>query len=262
MKKDFLKILLFVSLAIVVFLVLYLNQTHGFFIISTPTFNETYVSFRFDDGLKSQMQAFYILEKYNMTGSVYIITSKPDSDITWEKQYYLNWSEIRNISSFLEVGSHTITHINLITYADADKEIIESKDNLIKQGFNVSTFVYPGGNYNKRVIDLVNENYECASTQDVGTNFLPIRPHLLKDFTFRSGNTNAAIPRVIKEGKWNILTFHDIGILNDSNMPKLYYNIAQENAISPEYFESIVKYVKEKNITVITIKEGCDMFNR
>ena len=66
--------------------------------LSWPDFNEAYVSLRFDDGLKSQLNAVKLLNEYNMTASFYIIVEKPDSKIEWERQYYMNWDELRNIS--------------------------------------------------------------------------------------------------------------------------------------------------------------------
>lgn len=256
-KRKF--FIIFVLSLLLVFFI-YLNQKHGYFIFNYPSFNETYVSFRFDDGLKSQKESFKILKENNMTGSVYIITSKPNSEIDWEKEYYLNWSEIEEISTFMEIGSHTNTHPDLTIDPYFEKEIIESKKILEEKGFEVKTFVYPGGKYNPKVIKIVEENYECASTQDVGTNVNPIRPHLLKDFTFRSSNNKDTLKRVIKKGRWNILTFHDIGNFSEVKVNGIYKYTIKQNAIPLELFEQIVDYVKENKIKVITISEGCDMF--
>jgi peptidoglycan/xylan/chitin deacetylase (PgdA/CDA1 family) len=240
--------------------VIYMNQAKGYFIFSTPELNQTYISFRFDDALSSQAQAYSLLKENNMTGSIYVITSKPDSNIEWEKKYYLGWDKIVNVSSFMEIGSHTRNHTNLIYSRDLENEINGSKKDLAEKGINASTFVYPGGNYNTQTIKKVEENYKCASTQDVGTNSIPLRTHLLKDFTFRASNDLGTIKRAIKPGKWNIITFHDIGNLSDVKIEGLYGGVARQNAVSFEFFKEVVQYVKENNISVITIKEGCERF--
>lgn len=245
-----------------VFFIVYLNQTEGYFIFSEPKMKKTYVSFRFDDGLKSQIKALKILEENNLTASLYVITSKLNSSSDWEKEYFLSLEEIKNLSERFEIGSHTRNHLNLLYLNEnsLEEEIIGSKEDLSKFGIKATTFVYPGGNYNYKVIKIVEENYDCASTQDVGVNSIPIRPHLLKDFTFRKKNTNETIRRVIKEGSWNILTFHDIGEIEIDGMPPLFKKVASSNSVNEDLFKEIVKYIKENNIEVITIGEGCRRF--
>ena len=160
----------------------------------------------------------------------------------------------------MEIGAHTFSHADLIRTRVYEREILENKENLESWGFNVSTFVYPGGNYNPPVLNIVQKNFDCASTQDVGTNGHPIRPYLLKDFTLRSYNSMETAKRVIKIGKWNILTLHDIGKIELENMPSLFKKIANSNSFDLGNFEKLLIYLKDNNITVITIKEGCDKF--
>lgn len=240
--------------------IIYLNQSMGFFIFSKPYFNQTYISFRFDDGLVSQQKAFDILMENNFTGSVYIISSKLNTS-SLDKNYYLNLTQLDSIKSFMEIGSHSFTHTDLIYSRNYEYEIFESKKQLEEYGFNITTFVYPGGNYNSRVMRAVSKSYNCASTQDVGTNWMPLREYLLKDFTFRSNSDIQTLQRVIKIGKWNILTFHDIGQFNESSVPLLYGKIAKSNSVSLDFFKEVVDYVKENNMTVISISEGCRLFS-
>jgi peptidoglycan/xylan/chitin deacetylase (PgdA/CDA1 family) len=260
MKKSLFKIgALFLVIILLGGIIIFLNQNKGYFIFSNPSSNETYVSLRFDDALVSQLSAFELLKEYNYTGSVYVITSKPDS-AGWESNYYLNWSQLNELSKFMEIGSHTVTHSDLIYSKNYEYEIVESKKQLEENGFNITSFVYPGGNYNLRVLKTVQANYLCASTQDVGTNWKPIRQYLLKDFTFRKANDISTIKRVIKKGKWNILTFHDIGARNENSMPYLFSLVTNSNSVSLEYFEEVLKYIKQEDIKVITISNGCEKF--
>lgn len=263
MKRKEKMIFLMVAIIILVVagIVLYLNHFYGFFMFSSPHFNQTYVTLRFDDGLVSQKEAFSLINEYNFVGSVYIITSNLNSSKDWEKSYYLDVKGLKEITDFMEIGSHSETHPDLIRSGNYEEEIVNSKKTLVANGFNVTTFVYPAGNYDDKVVKAVKENYDCAVTQDVGTNFVPIRPYLLKDFTVRSYNSLDTIKRVIKPGKWNILAFHDIGNLSTNNsLPAAYGAVAENNAVDLDFFKQILDYIKQKNYTVITVAKGCEMF--
>lgn len=261
MKNKKIKILiLYLIVLSSVSIIMIMNQNLGYLIFSSENLNTTYVSLRFDDGLKSQIQAFDLLREYNLTGSVYIIPNKLNSSIDWEKNYYLNPEELKKVSDFLEIGAHTKTHVDLIRNPKYKQEIIESKQLLEKENFTIKTFVYPGGNYNPEVISEVMNNFECASTQDIGTNYLPINPYLLKDFTLRNYNSFETAKRVIKKNSWNIITFHDIGSIEKEEIPESYKKVANSNSFSLEEFKKIIIYLKQNNITVITIEDGCKKF--
>jgi hypothetical protein len=122
----------------------------------------------------------------------------------------------------------------------------------------VSTFVYPGGNYDFPIVRVAQQNFDCACSQNVGINGVPISPYLLKGFTLRSNNNFETAKRVIKPGKWNILTFHDIGQVDIPGAPKIFNKVVKSNSFDVDEFEKILVYLNENNIKVITIKEGCD----
>jgi peptidoglycan/xylan/chitin deacetylase (PgdA/CDA1 family) len=214
---------------------------------------------RFDDGLKSQKKAFELVERYRLTGSVYIITSKPDSPIEWERGYDLNWQDIRDICRFMEIGSHGRTHADLTCDSNYRNEIRESKEDLERRGFVVTTFAYPAGLCDARSINEVERHYLGACTQDVGVNDVPIAPHLLNGFIVRD-NSLVTMRRVIKNNTWNILTFHDIGFDENASLPRIYKEVARRNSIDIGFFESILQYLKQNDIKVITIRDGCERF--
>jgi len=124
----------------------------------------------FDDGYRDFYDnAFPLLQKYHMRGTVYIIQSnigKPD---------FLSHQQIQDMidSQLVEIGSHTLTHAYLKTMSDsaAWKQIIESKQKL-EEEFNtkIETFAYPNGVYNPKTIDLVKEaSYSAAVSVISGT---------------------------------------------------------------------------------------------
>jgi peptidoglycan/xylan/chitin deacetylase (PgdA/CDA1 family) len=173
---------------------------------------------------------------------------------------YMSWDDVEKISEVMEIGGHTVHHAdlkNLRTVQDYEKEIGDDFITLKEKGFNVRTFVYPYGNYNKTAINVVKKYYKGASTQDVGVNTRDSNPFLLKDFTIRSFNSINDIKRVIIPGTWIILTFHDVG-----KPHPLAPSAVKSNAISVEFFEEILKWLEEINVEVITIAEGCEMLEK
>ena len=265
MKVPLIRLFITLGILVLAALILSLNHFYGWFVISTPSFNETYVSLRFDDGLKTQLRAYELLNKYNLTGSIYILTEKSSNPSDWEKDYYMNWSEIENVSSIMEIGGHTRNHADLPKSAlegTLEDEIKGCYDDLVEHGFEPKTFVYPYGNYNKKVVDETKKYFECASTQDVGVNTVPIEPYRLKDFTVRSFSSVDDVKRVLKPGTWIILTFHDIGNVS-SNIPDLERKVMENNAVSVELFEETLKYLNEtSDIKVVTMAEGCSLFKK
>jgi peptidoglycan/xylan/chitin deacetylase (PgdA/CDA1 family) len=247
-KKHF----VLVAVALIVLAVtLYLNQFYGWFVFKTPSFDETYVSLRFDDGWKSQLNAYELLKKYNLTGSIYIISGFIG------KEGYMSWEDVEKVSEIMEIGGHTVNHTdlkNLRTSQDYEKEIGDDFRTLTEKRFKVKTFVYPYGNYNSTAVRIVKKYYRGASTQDIGVNTQDANPFLLKDFTIRSFNSIKDIKRVVIPGTWTILTFHDVG----EPHPLAPY-AAKGNAVSVDFFEEILNWLKENDIEVITVAEGCEM---
>lgn len=248
MKKQF----IFVAVALILLAVtISLNQFYGWFIFKSPGFDDTYVSLRFDDGWKSQLNAYELLKRYNLTGSIYIISG------FMGKAGYMSWADVEKVSEIMEIGGHTVSHAdlrNLRTLQDYEEEIGDDFRNLIEMGFKVKTFVYPYGNYDRTAVRVVKKYYTGASTQDVGVNTQDANPFLLKDFTIRSFNSIEDIKRVIIPGTWTILTFHDVG-----EPHPLAPSAVKGNAVSVEFFEEILKWLKETGVEVITIAEGCEM---
>ncbi len=246
-KKHF----IFVAVALILLAVtIYLNQFYGWFIFGSPSFDDTYVSLRFDDGWKSQLNAYELLKKYDLTGSIYIISG------FMGREGYMSWEDVEKVSEIMEIGGHTVNHAdlkNLRTLQDYEEEIGDDFRTLTEKGFKVKTFVYPYGNYNRTAVKVVKKYYIGASTQDVGPNTQDANPFLLKDFTIRSFNSISDIKRVIIPGTWTILTFHDVG-----EPHPLAPSAVKGNAVSVEFFEEILKWLKETNVTVISIAEGCE----
>ena len=76
------------------------------------------------------------------------------------EKLFLSWNQINEMNKdpLITIGSHTLTHriLTKISYADAKKEIFESKLYIEKMlGETITSFCYPDGHFSKRIIDLV-----------------------------------------------------------------------------------------------------------
>ncbi|MCK5635100.1 MAG: polysaccharide deacetylase family protein [Anaerolineales bacterium] len=246
---------IFITAALVtlgIFLVLYqFGQLRSTTLGTLLDDDVTYVSLRFDDGWKSQLNAHEALKKQDLTGSIYIISGFMGDE------GYMDWSDVETVSETMEIGGHTVSHAdlrNLETMQDYEDEIGDDYRTLVDMGFDVRTFVYPYGNYSTVAIQVLKKYYICASTQDVGVNTRETDLFLLRDFTIRSFNSLEDMERKILPGTWTILTFHDVGDPHpDAN------SAVKSNAVSVPFFNDILEWLKASDIQVITVAEGCEM---
>ena len=131
-------------------------STMGSYLAKDQKAPKNLVAITFDDGYENfYTNAFPLLKKYQAKASLYIMTSVKGKN-------FLTPDQIKEIdqSGLVEVGSHTVFHIDLAkaSEADAQKELINSKkflDNLL--GKPTLTIAYPFGAYNDQVEKLVRE---------------------------------------------------------------------------------------------------------
>ena len=96
------------------------------------------------------------------------------------KRAFLNWEEVGKMaeSGLVTFGSHTNNH-KMLTYLDDNdiyEELTQSKNKLISENIVSPSFIpfsYPNGNYDKRVVKLVEEaGYHVAVTTENGWNHI------------------------------------------------------------------------------------------
>ena len=88
-----------------------------------------------------------------------------------EEYQLMNPDDFKNLSPFIEIGSHTLTHPILTTIPDLQlvKEIQESRDRLEElTGKPVQSFCYPNGAYSEKVVKVVEEHYPIAVSTNEG----------------------------------------------------------------------------------------------
>jgi peptidoglycan/xylan/chitin deacetylase (PgdA/CDA1 family) len=109
----------------------------------------------FDDGTLSTFNnAFPIMQKYNFTGTTYIIYNYIGAE------NYMNADELHKlVAAGWEIGSHSLSHENLTLYPKhQNNEIIESRRRLQSLlDVPILSFAYPFGAYDKDSLQFVRD---------------------------------------------------------------------------------------------------------
>lgn len=131
---------------------------------------EKSVVLTFDDGWKTQYEyAVPILEKYQFTGTFFIITNSIGA------KAYMSGDEIKKLrSKGFEIASHTKSHPKLtqVTDEQLQDELVESKQKLEAiLGEPITTLAYPYYAYDVRVVQAVTD----AGYQGARAGWVPYR---------------------------------------------------------------------------------------
>ena len=163
------------------------------------------VTTSWDDGHKLDIRLANLLKKYGIKATFYI---SPE-DHEYKKEDLLTNEEIKNLAKDFEIGAHTITHPHLskISLMQADYEIRESKKYLEKvTGRNITSFCYPYGDYNQKIVQLVIKNdFKLARTINRFSFDKPSKPFEMGT-TFHSYKHYSEIPTIFRFTKINIFT--------------------------------------------------------
>jgi len=107
-----------------------------------------------DDGFDLDLRISELLEKYNMKGTFYIPIRNAEHSV-------MSATTLNVLSTYNEIGGHTVNHIYLNTLGkvDAQYEISGCKAILEqKLGKKVDAFCFPGGKFSLRDIHLLQES--------------------------------------------------------------------------------------------------------
>jgi peptidoglycan/xylan/chitin deacetylase (PgdA/CDA1 family) len=119
----------------------------------------------FDDGPLSAYQATMELADTCAKFTHFVIPGR----IERNDKNTITWEQMRELDSVgVEIGSHSVTHPYLTRISDEQlrQELTDSKKMLEdKLGKPVTSFAYPYGEYNTRVVEMVKQaGYLCAYT--------------------------------------------------------------------------------------------------
>jgi hypothetical protein len=229
-------------------------------------FKQSVVSLTFDDGYITQFTiGIPILKERNLQATFYLITNSVDS---------ITKSLIsKNISRNFEIGSHTVTHPDLVKIGtvEANKELLNSQLFLIKNfGINSGlTMSYPWGIYNGSVKQIAQKYYFAARSTDVGYNsFYSLDRYALKMQNFdehvRPNTANSWADFAITNHLWLVEMIHGINNVGYSPVDSsvliehLDYIKKVEDKIWCSTVSNVIKYIDESKSAEISCDFCCD----
>lgn len=190
----------------------------------------TRVCFTWDDGCPSDLKLIDLHNKYNIPGMFFV------PNCNREGRPVLTKEQIReNYSSLIRFGGHTQNHIYLteLDIARAEKEVRNNQEYLESlTGEPIRHFCFPGGMYNKDLLDMVLKYYDTARTVDTvvfDSNGPLIRP----SFHLYPRGKRSLLLNSIRNKNWNAM---------------LYFTTHHKL----DYFDLICRYVEK------LIKTNCD----
>ncbi|HSE61249.1 MAG TPA: polysaccharide deacetylase family protein [Candidatus Saccharimonadales bacterium] len=235
------------------------------------------VSFTFDDSDASVYNLVKpTLDQYGLKGTSYVITgcigmtTAPNTCRANNDTAYMTWSQVEQLAAEgWDIGSHTVTHPylatsdasdgqpNVLTPAQVEQELSQSKAALAAHGIDATSFASPYGDYNNSVLASIARYYESQrGFQDIDNNVWSYNDYIINDMPVQAGvsvaDVKARIDAAIANNHWLVLTFHDIKT-NASNKPEDYeYSVSNLNQIAA--------YVKSKidanQLKAPTVKNG------
>ena len=155
----------------------------------------------FDDAYKDVFEnALPVLKTYNFKAIIFVPVALVGEYNKWDfeklnvKKPVASWEDIKNaLKEGFEIGSHAMSHAPLSTLDNKSlKQEVELSKKILedKLGVEITTFCYPYGDYDDRVIDAVKEaGYKLAFSVNSGHIKKGDDPYLLKRIHMRH-NTN------------------------------------------------------------------------
>lgn len=166
----------------------------------------------FDDGYEDNfINAFPLLKKYDFKATIYIVLNRFNKDWATDKDLKSSSAELNSEkmlsnkqieelikSGLIEIGSHTLDHVNLpeLNINEKKQQLSKSKEQLEELfKINCTSFAYPFGFHDEKDVSLVEElNYSNATTT-------------YNSVYDKKLFSNYKIPRIMISGRQGILAF-------------------------------------------------------
>ena len=173
---------------------------------------EKSVVITFDDGYEDNFtNAFPLLKKYGFKATIYIVLNRFEQNWATDKDLNQSSNELNNEkmlsneqikemidSGLIEIGSHTLDHVNLPKLSNEEKirQIKESKEK-IEEIFNITcnSFAYPFGFFDKDSVKIVEDLSYTNATTTVNGVF------------DKTKYSNFEIPRIMISGRQGLFSF-------------------------------------------------------
>lgn len=216
------------------------------------------VTFLSDDGTAADLER--LLPLFRQKGAV-MTAAVASQNMTSNDPYFATPEQVRALQGAgWEIANHSRTHADLTTLTDSEleTEIEGARRELEAQGLNVNNFVYPYGQQDERVRQVVCKNHRTAYLDRGGDNSLPmntnyqIRRVALGSWTDPGQNTletyKAAVDAAQAKGAWLVFMLHP-------------GNREQHDAAQQEYLAQTIDYIQGRNIPIVTATEAVRRLN-
>ncbi len=202
----------------------------------------------FDDGWKSHYQIVKpILDEYDFKSTFYIVCNYVEAEENEDggkvDNKRMNWNEISKLKNDgMDIGSHTMNHEDLKGLSDSEieYEIGESKQCLLNQGINASTFAYPfsSGTDDEFVINTISKYNDLGRSGGSTLMFLHCDgwPNKSDQKNCRTFNENGELNPITRYSMLRWAHQNDRG----NNIQELYENFI-------EFVNSQMKYNAPKD---------------
>lgn len=122
------------------------------------------IVFTWDDGSPFDKKLFDLHRKYNIPGMFFVPTFNSEGRETIDEECLK-----ANVSDLISFGGHTYNHVFLttLTLPNVKEEIMLNKQYLEKNiKKEIRHFCFPGGKYNKRIMEIALSCFETCRTAD------------------------------------------------------------------------------------------------
>jgi peptidoglycan/xylan/chitin deacetylase (PgdA/CDA1 family) len=212
------------------------------------------VSLTFDDGLESTYtEARPVLDQYDLPGVAYVTTG-------WTGTTgYMTWSQIQALQNTYgwEIGAHSVTHAELPAISESAMidEVEDSRQALLNNSLNVTTFATPFGSYNSPTVREIAKLYQ-AHRGFWDRDSLNVYPYDRYWVQVKSVERDVSVQQIYnwidrarQRGEWLVLVFHDIA---DNPDPDEAY------VTSTADLTAIAQYLSQKQVPVKTVRQVLD----
>lgn len=235
-----------------------INQPVGFVHRNSAIFDTAFsrrplVSFVSDDGDIEDYTVFKpLFDSYGWKFTLAIQTAYVGGLDKYDNQI-MTWDQIHEMyADGYTIASHTVTHPHLadLNSAEIEKELKESREELLKRGFDVRHIMYPYGSANNTVFQITRKYYLSGATINPGQNTRGTNPAQIYRYSVVNNNLDAlknAVDTAITRKSWVVFYIHGYEVREDGYMDKLI---------------ALLEYIKSKDIDVVTYDDGYDYYIR
>jgi peptidoglycan/xylan/chitin deacetylase (PgdA/CDA1 family) len=212
------------------------------------------VTLVYDDGYTSQYtSALPMLKAAGLPATFAIITSYPAA----LDPEYMTWAQIKDLkASGFEISAHTRTHPSLTSLSNtqAQQEIQGAVSDLTAQGLTPTTFVYPYGDENPAIEQMVKAAGPMGARGSYFGLNAPFSNHyaasdIRLDATSTLAGAKQAIDQAIADKRWLVFELHGVA------------NAGDDYTITPTLMQNIINYIKSSGIKAVTLEQGMKLLN-